>query len=59
MFIALAVAVMIVAAVGVNVFMPGSTTKAIATSNTLSPHEIHVNYQNIKDLPVHEVKEPF
>jgi hypothetical protein len=37
----------------------GSITKALATSKTLSPHEIHLNYRNMKDLPVNEVKEPF
>jgi hypothetical protein len=34
-------------------------TKAMATSSTLSPHEIHLNYKAMKELPVHEVKEPF
>ena len=34
-------------------------TAAFATSNTLSPHEIHLNYKSMKELPVHEVKEPF
>jgi hypothetical protein len=37
----------------------GSATKAMTTSKTLSPHEIHLNYKNMKELPVHEVKEPF
>jgi hypothetical protein len=30
-----------------------------AALNTLSPHEIHLNYKSMKELPVHEVKEPF
>jgi hypothetical protein len=34
-------------------------TAAFATSNTLSPHEIHLNFKAMKELPVHEVKEPF
>jgi hypothetical protein len=67
MFIALAVAAVIVA-IGFGVktaFIPGSVdhagsiTKAMAASKTLSPHEIHLNYQKMKDLPVVEVKEPF
>jgi hypothetical protein len=37
----------------------GSITNAMAASKTLSPHEIHLNYKNMKELPVHEVKEPF
>jgi hypothetical protein len=47
------------------VFAPGSsaTPESIngteATSNTLSPHEIHVNYRTMRELPVHEVKDPF
>jgi hypothetical protein len=34
-------------------------TAAFATSNTRSPHEIHLNDKGMKELPVHEVKEPF
>jgi len=30
---------------------------AIAAT-TISPHEIHLNYQYIKDLPVHEIPPP-
>jgi hypothetical protein len=47
------------------VFAPGSSAipesinGTVATSNTLSPHEIHVNYRTMKELPVHEVKDPF
>jgi hypothetical protein len=47
------------------VFTPGSSAVpesingTVATSNTLSPHEIHVNYRAMKELPVHEVKDPF
>jgi hypothetical protein len=36
-----------------------SITKAMAASKTLSPHEIHLNYRNMKSLPDNEVKEPF
>jgi hypothetical protein len=67
MFIALAIAaVMVAVAFGLKTtFIPGSVdhagsiTKAMAASKTLSPHEIHLNYQKMKDLPVVEVKEPF
>jgi hypothetical protein len=65
MFIVLAAAVAVVAIVVKTVFIPatsthsGSISEAMATSNTLSPHEIHLNYQNMKELPVHEVKDPF
>jgi hypothetical protein len=57
-FIVLAVAVVIV---GIGFWMKiviprsstvlDSITKAMATSKTLSPHEIHLNYRNMKDLP--------
>jgi hypothetical protein len=63
MFIVLAVAVAIVA-IGFGmkaVFVRGSSglmTGAMTTSNTLSPHEIHLNYEGMKELPVHEIKDP-
>jgi hypothetical protein len=61
MFIFFGIAVVIVAlGFGVKTaFIPGSPTKEMATANTLSPHEIHVNYQGMEELPVHEVKNPF
>jgi hypothetical protein len=67
MFILFAVAVVIVAlGFGVQTaFLPGSpsavgsTAKEITTANTMSPHEIHVNYQGMKELPVHVIKDPF
>jgi hypothetical protein len=62
MLIMLAVAVAIVAiGFGVKtIFIPGSVNdRAMAASKTLSPHEIHLNYKAMKELPVHEVKEPF
>jgi hypothetical protein len=37
----------------------GSIAKAMETSKTLSPHEIHLNYRAMKELPVNEGKEPF
>jgi hypothetical protein len=27
-------------------------------ASTLSPHEIHLNYRHMKDLPVHEIPPP-
>jgi hypothetical protein len=49
-----------------NTFIPGSSgdsaasvAKAMATSKPLWPHEIHVNYENMKELPARETKEPF
>jgi hypothetical protein len=32
---------------------------AVAASNTISPHEIHLNYVGMKELPVRETREPF
>jgi hypothetical protein len=31
----------------------------MAASNTLSPDEIHLNYENMSELPVEEIKYPF
>jgi hypothetical protein len=62
MYIMIAVAI-VVAAITFearsSLFHGRVTTAAFATSNTLSPHEIHLNYKSMKKLPVHEVKEPF
>jgi hypothetical protein len=37
---------------------PSSTAAILSTvaapTTTLSPHEIHLNYKEIKDLPVHD-----
>jgi hypothetical protein len=60
--IALAVAVVIVA---IAVWMKSTLisgrveSREVATPTTLSPHEIHLNYKAMKELPVREVKEPF
>jgi flagellar basal body-associated protein FliL len=67
MFIILAVTVAIVAIgfgvktafTGRSADHAGSMTKAMETSKTISPHEIHLNYKAMKELPVNEVKEPF
>jgi hypothetical protein len=67
MLIVLAIAVVIVA-VGFGVkraFISGSSADpasingTMAASITLWPHEIHRNYQGMKELPVNDVKEPF
>jgi hypothetical protein len=43
-----------------SALIPGrADSPAVATSDTLSPHEMHLNYKGMKELPVHEVKEPF
>jgi hypothetical protein len=58
--------VFIILAIGYGVrsnVVPSSTpdlaTRAMATSDTLWPHEIHINLKNMEKLPVHEVKQPF
>jgi hypothetical protein len=38
---------------------PASIAEAMATSKPLWPHEIHLNYESMKELPVRETKEPF
>jgi flagellar basal body-associated protein FliL len=67
MFIILAVTVAIVAIgfgvkaafTGRSADHAGSMTKPMTSSKTISPHEIHLNYKAMKELPVNEVKEPF
>jgi len=58
-FILLAAAIVVVAiAFGMKTtFIAAPVT--IATSNTLSPHEMHLGYKGMKELPVLEVKDPF
>jgi hypothetical protein len=33
--------------------------RATSVANTLSPHEIHLNYRRMRELPVHDVKDAF
>ena len=43
-------------------FFAGSSapsTSSQAAANTLSPHEIHMNYKDMEKLPVHDVKDAF
>jgi hypothetical protein len=35
------------------------TPRTAVSSNTLSPHDIHLNYKAMKTLPVHDVKDAF
>jgi hypothetical protein len=58
-FIVLAAAAVLVAiAFGMkSVFIAGPAP--LATSVSLSPHEIHLNYKNMKELPVHEGNNAF
>jgi hypothetical protein len=61
LFIVIA-AVVVVLAIGYTVktaVFPSSTaanllTVAAPAATTLSPHEIHLNYEGMKDLPVHD-----
>jgi hypothetical protein len=39
--------------------LPASANRPVAASATLWPHEIHLSYEGMKELPVHDVKEPF
>jgi hypothetical protein len=58
-FILLAAAIVVVAiAFGMKTTFI-ATPVTIATSNTLSPHEMHLGYKGMKELPVLEVKDPF
>jgi hypothetical protein len=34
-------------------------SSAEVVSNTMSPHEIHLNYKAMEKLPVHDVKDAF
>jgi hypothetical protein len=36
---------------------PGSVARTTGTPNTILPHEIHLNYERMKELPVHEFKD--
>jgi hypothetical protein len=64
--IAVAAAVVVAGFVAKTVLAPGSSALPIsanrpiaASTTTLWPHEIHLKYEGMKELPVHDVKEPF
>jgi hypothetical protein len=60
MLIALAIAVVMVA-VGFEVrsIFASRAVDTTATSATLSPYQMHLDYKGMKEVPVNEVKEPF
>jgi hypothetical protein len=61
LFIVIA-AVVVVVVIGYTIkttMFPSSTVASLLTvaapaATTLSPHEIHLNYEGMKDLPVHD-----
>jgi hypothetical protein len=62
MFVVLAAVAMVVAIgyVVKTTLVSGTVSPAMigaAASNTLSPHEIHLNYKGMESLPVHETKD--
>jgi hypothetical protein len=52
-FILLAMVIVVVGAGFALKATSQTTTTTVATSSTLSPHEIHLNYKRMKELPVH------
>jgi hypothetical protein len=40
-------------------FARSRPTSSVAVSSTMSPHDIHLNYKAMKELPVHDVKDAF
>jgi hypothetical protein len=60
MLIALAIAVVMVA-IGFEVrsIFASRAVDTKATSATLSPYQMHLDYKGMKEVPVNEVKEPF
>jgi hypothetical protein len=63
--LAIAAAALVAGFVVKTAFTPGSpapsdsNNRPVAASTTLWPHDIHLNYKGMKELPVHEIKEPF
>jgi hypothetical protein len=47
------------ALVRVSSTAPTPAASAASAAVTLSPHEIHLNYKRMKELPVHDVKDAF
>jgi uncharacterized membrane protein len=50
-------AAIVVIAIGYTVkaaMFPSATANLLAAATTLSPHEIHLNYKAMKELPVHD-----
>ncbi len=40
-------------------YLTQPVSTAAAVSNTMSPHDIHLNYKRMRELPVHDVKDAF
>ena len=60
MLIALAIAVVIMAiGFGARTIFASRSVDTQATSATLSPHQMHLDYKGMKELPVREVQDPF
>jgi hypothetical protein len=60
--LAVAVAVVVIGYGVVTGFFAGSSAPSMSSetaANTLSPHEIHMNYKEMEKLPVHDVKDAF
>jgi hypothetical protein len=59
--LAVAIAIVAIGFTAKNFFVTGSAIKpaALAASITLAPHEIHLNYRGLKELPVHDSKNAF
>jgi hypothetical protein len=57
----LAVAAVIVAIgfMAKNFLVTGSAIKPAALAASISPHEIHLNYRGMTELPVHDSKNAF
>jgi hypothetical protein len=47
------------ALIRVSSIAPTPAASATSAAATLSPHEIHLNYKRMKELPVHDVKDAF
>jgi hypothetical protein len=53
-FVVVAVALGYLAKSGTSPSLASLLTAAAPAATTLSPHEIHLNYKAMKDLPVHD-----
>ena len=60
LLISLAIAVVIVA-IGLEVrsIFASRAVDTLATSATLSPYQMHLDYKGMKEVPVRDVKDPF
>jgi hypothetical protein len=58
MLLVVAIALVAIGYVSSRTFWSVNTV-TLATNKTLSPHEIHLNYKGVKDLPVHDSRNAF